>query len=335
MDGTTIRYQRRRPDAGESFTGNATLGLLQLLYGNQDGSTQNPPSRLVDADESDRLLCDRVQVVTLGRSIYRTALRQTLFVLGRCIPLLLVAAPASSQQVRQLEIHRSLEEIGQQGSTRVEVHLPLDLEGLNLDEPIDKDATRVTSFADDQGLDLLLQHRKVQQSNVDRGHDWITALRFVGIADRRNNRDVKLSITSSDAPSPAASRLTISADVVFNYADEVERSSVVVEQFPVPDRSGRSRLDSALGPVSAELAGLAQLNDTEWRRFAVTVPGISILDVEVIGGDDSASMPFAPGDASAGEFVISDGRESVDIEITFAGHRKVNFPLNLEFGIGL
>lgn len=170
---------------------------------------------------------------------------------------------------------------------------------------------------------------------IDRGYDWITALRFVGIADRRNNRDVRLSITSSDAPAPAASKLTLSANVVFNYADEAARSSVVVEQFPVPDGSGRSRLDSAIGPVSAELAGMAQLNDTEWRRFAVTVPGISILDVEAISGDDSTSMPFAPGDANAGEFVISDGRASVDLEITFAGHRKLEFPLNLEFGIGL
>ena len=335
MDGTTIGYQRRRPDAGEPFTGNVTLGLLQLLYGNQDGSTQNLHSRLADADESDRLLCDRVQVMTVGRSISRMALRQTLFVLGRCIPLLLVAAPASSQQVSQLEIHRNLEGIGQQGRTRVEVHLPLDLAGLNLDEPIDKDATRVTSFADDQGLDLLLQHRKVQRSNVDRGYDWITALRFVGIADRRNNRDVKLSVTSSDAPSPAASRLSLSANVVFNFTNDSNRSSVVVEQFPVPDGSGRSRFDSAIGPVSAELAGIAQRNETEWRRFTVTVQGVSILGVKVVGGDDSATMPFAPGDASAGEFVISDGRESVDLEITFAGHRKLEFPLNLEFGIGL
>lgn len=252
-----------------------------------------------------------------------------------CALIVIVPASAACQQVSQLEIHRNVERIEQQGRTRVEIYLPLNLEGLDLDDPIDKNATRVTSFRDDQGVDLLQQHRKVQQSNVDRGHDWITALRFGGIADRRNNLDVKLSITSSDAPSQLATRLIFSGNVVFNFTDDDNRSKVVVKQFPVPDRSGRSRLDSAIGTVSAELAGISQLDDTEWRRFSVTVPGVSILNVEVVGGDDSETMPFAPGDASAGEFVIRDGRESVDLDITFAGHRKVDYPLHLEFAVGL
>jgi len=231
-----------------------------------------------------------------------------------CALLVIMPASAVSQQVSQLEIHKKLEGIDQQGRTRVEIYLPLDLEGLDLDDPIDKDATRVTSFAGDQGFDLLQQHRKVQQSNVDRGYDWITALRFVGVADRRNNRDVKLSITSSAAPSPAASRLTLAANIVFNYADAAARSSVVVEQFPLPEHSGRStRLDSDIGTVSLEMVGSSQLNDMEWRRMTVSVPGISILDVEVIGGDDSDSLPIQFADASAGEFVIRDGRELTNV----------------------
>ncbi len=271
-----------------------------------------------------------------GAGTHRARVRQSALASLWCALVVIVPASAVCQQVSQLEIHKNLKELDQQGRTRVEIYLPLDLEGLDLDDPIDKNATRVTSFGDDQGLDLLQQHRKVQQSNVDRGYDWITALRFVGIVDRRNNRDVKLSVTSSDAPSAAASRLTLSANVVFNYADYAARSSVVVEQFPLPEHPGRStRLDSDIGTVSLEMIGSSQLNDMEWRRMTVTVPGVSILGVEVIGGDDSDSLPIKFADASAGEFVIRDQREFIDIEIMFAGHRKIDFPLNLEFAIGL
>ncbi|MFO8005704.1 hypothetical protein [Thioalkalivibrio sp.] len=253
--------------------------------------------------------------------------------------LAVAAAPvslvANAQEVSQLEIRKSLDRVGQQARTRVEIYVPMDLQGLNFDDPIDKDLTRVTEFSDDQGRDLLKQHRKVQHSNIERGHAWLPALRFSGIADLRNDRDVKLVVTSSDAPSPAAIRLSLAADVVFNFTDEAERSSATIHQLPVPDGSGRSRLDASIGPVSVQYVGSAQLNETEWRRFAVTVPGVSILKVEVIGGDDAASLPFAFGDARAGEFVISDGREFVDVEITFAGHRKVTVPLDLDFAIGL
>lgn len=58
MQRTTIRYRRQSPVLDEPFTGNATLAWWHLLYGNRDGSTRKRPSRLVDADESDRLLCD-------------------------------------------------------------------------------------------------------------------------------------------------------------------------------------------------------------------------------------------------------------------------------------
>lgn len=258
----------------------------------------------------------------------------------RPIPVCAVAAAlvsfsASSQEVSQLEIRKSLEQIGQHARTRVEIYVPLELAGLNIDDPIDKERTRVTRFSDDQGLDLLLQHRKIQQGNVQRGHAWVPALRFSGIADLRNNRDVKLSIASSDAPSPAASRLILSADVVFNFSDEAERSSTLIGQVPVPGGSGRSRLDSAIGPLSVQMVGSAQLNETEWRRFRVTVPGLSILHVEVIGGDDSDSLPFAFGDGHPGEIVISNDRKFLDLDITYAGHRKVKVPLDLEFAIGL
>lgn len=234
-----------------------------------------------------------------------------------------------------MEIHKPLAQIGQQARTRVEIHLPLDLEGFNLYDPIDKDRTRVTSFTDDQGLDLLQQHRKVQQSNVDRGHAWVPALRFSGIADRRKNRDVKLTITSSDAPSPAASRLMLSADVVFNYTDKAEPSTATIDQVPVPGGSGRGRFDSTIGPIYLQMVGSFQINDRGLRRFLVTVPGLSILQVEVIGGDDSHLLPTAFDDAHAGELVVSDGREFIDIEITYAGHRRVKIPLDLDFAIGL
>lgn len=252
-------------------------------------------------------------------------------------PLVFLLTPASAvpQQVSQLEVHRGLDRIGQTGRTRVEIYLPMELEGLNLDDPIDMDETRVTSFTDDQGLDLLQQHRTVQQSNVERGYVWVPALRFSGVADRRNERDVRLEITSSRAPSPDAERLVLSANVVFNFTDETRRSSTSISELPVPGSSGRTWHDSDIGRVSIQLVGSIQSNETEWRRFAVTVPGVSILEVDVIGGDDADTLPVVFGDARAGEFVIIEGREFVDIDIAFAGHRKVRVPLDLEFSIGL
>jgi hypothetical protein len=96
---------------------------------------------------------------------------------------------------------------GSGAQTTVDLYLPMDLAGLNSENPLDMVLTRLDRFEDDTGRDLLALHRERQRQNMERGFPSPDPVEFRGVGDWANDRDVRLGVTVVDSPAPGATRM--------------------------------------------------------------------------------------------------------------------------------
>lgn len=240
---------------------------------------------------------------------------------------------AVAQDVSRLEIRKAMPQVGESGRTAVEIYLAMDLAGFNLHKPIDPAMTRLETFADDLGTDLLAQHKTRKRENEERGHSSEDPVSFAGVGDWQNDKDIKLVISVIDTPAAGAKELRLTGEVVLNFAAEGEASSVLVEGVPVAMGYGGRGFDSPIGALMIEDAGGASRDDVSWRKFLVSSADSAIVEVHVVGGDDSEEVPFMGLEPNA--FVFREPPATVDLNISYRGQRKVQVPLDLSISLGL
>ena len=244
-----------------------------------------------------------------------------------------LASTAAAQEVSRLEIRKAMPEVGESGRTGVEIYLAMDLAGFNLQNPIDPAMTRLETFADDLGTDLLAQHKMRKRENEERGYPSPDPVSFAGVGDWQNDKDIKLTIGVIDTPAAGARELRLAGEVVLNFAAEGEASSVLVEGVPVEMGYDGRGFDSPIGALMIEDAGGASRDDVSWRKFLVSSADSAIVEVHVVGGDDAEEVPFMGLEPNA--FVFREPPATVDLNISYQGQKKVRVPLDLSISLGL
>jgi hypothetical protein len=133
------------------------------------------------------------------------SLQWSAFVLVALLLPLLSPISSVAQEAVRIEVRKSIAGSGAQ--TTVDLYLPMDLAGLNFDNPLDTVLTRLDRFEDDTGRDLLALHRERQRQNMERGFPSPDPVEFRGVGDWANDRDVRLGVTVVDSPAPGATRM--------------------------------------------------------------------------------------------------------------------------------
>jgi hypothetical protein len=133
------------------------------------------------------------------------SLQWSAFVLVALLLPLLSPISSVAQEAVRIEVCKSIAGSGAQ--TTVDLYLPMDLAGLNFDNPLDTVLTRLDRFEDDTGRDLLALHRERQRQNMERGFPSPDPVEFRGVGDWANDRDVRLGVTVVDSPAPGATRM--------------------------------------------------------------------------------------------------------------------------------
>ena len=244
-----------------------------------------------------------------------------------------LSGTVNGQEVSRLEIRKAMPGVGTSGLTAVEIYLPMALDGFNVENPLDTALTRLEKFADDRGTDLLAQHKIRKQANEERGFPAPDPITFAGVGDWGNDRDIKLLINVVDTPSSGATGLQITGDVVLNFAAEGEPSQLQVEGVPVDMGYDAQGVDTPIGRLVIQDGGSASRDEVTWHKFLVSSPDSAIVDVTVVGGDDSADVPFMSLEPS--EFVFREPPTTVNLDIRYLGQRKVHVPLDLTLSLGL
>lgn len=270
----------------------------------------------------EQLSCD----FTPGRRLSSAALCALLL----SLPL---ADRAASQDVSRLEIRKAMPEIGSNGRTTVEIYLPMELTGFNLENPLDPALTRLDVFSDNHGTDLLAQHKVRKRENEERGFPAPDPVTFAGVGDWQNDRDIKLAISVIDTPSAGATELRLAGEVVLNFAAEGETESVLLENIPMDMSHGSPGIDSPIGNIRIEDGGSASRDDVTWLKFLVSSADSAIDEVSVAGGDDSGEVPFMALEANA--FVFREPPVTVDLNIRYRDQKKVHVPLDMNISLGL
>lgn len=244
-----------------------------------------------------------------------------------------LAYSATAQEISRVEIRKAMPQVGASGQTAVEIYLFMDIQGLNLENPIDLALTRLETFVDDRGTDLLAQHKIHQRKNEERGFPAPDPIAFTGVGDWQNDKDIKLGISVIDTPSSGATRLRLTGEVVLNFAAEVDVSSVLVVEIPVDMGYDSRGIDSAIGKLLIQEGGSASSNDVTWYKFLVSSADSAIVEVSVVGGDDSGEVPFMGVEANA--FVFREPPATVALNIRYQGQKKVHVPLDMSISLGL
>ncbi len=267
---------------------------------------------------------------TRGSTVRQRALSATL---GSFLLATALANTAAAQEISRLEIHKAMPQVGESGRTSVEIYLPMELQGFNMENPLDPALTRIETFADDRGTDLLALHKTRKRENEERGFPAPDPVAFAGVGDWQNDRDIKLALSVIDTPAAGATALRLVGEVVLNFAAGGEASSVLVKGVPVEMGYDASGMDSPIGKLLIQDGGSASRDDVTWYKFLVSSADSAIVEVSVAGGDDTAEVPFMGLEPNA--FVFREPPSSVDLNIRYKGQKKVHVPLDLSISLGL
>lgn len=248
------------------------------------------------------------------------------------LPLAL-ANTAAAQEVSRLEIRKAMPQVGESGRTAVEVYLAMDLAGFNLENPIDPAMTRLETFADNLGTDLLAQHKVRKRENEERGFPAPDPVAFAGVGDWSNDRDIKLAISVVDTPSAGATELRLAGEVVLNFAADGEAGTALVEDIPMPSGHADSGFASPLGELQIKDGGSASRDDVTWHKFLVSSDSSAIVGVSVVGGDDTDEVSFWSLEPNA--FVFREPPATVALQLRYHGQKKVRVPLDMSISLGL
>lgn len=252
----------------------------------------------------------------------------------RCAAIVLGAFAATTgafgQQVTMLEVRK---EGGNDHRTKVEIRVPMDLQRLDFDNPMDVEQSTLSVFTDDQGRDLLQIHENQQAKLREQGYHTEPAMSFGGVADYSANKDVELRIAVDAAASDEARMLRLAGKAVLNFAGEGEPETVKIIDVPVEMPYDSEGFASEIGPIIISSDGSAELNDVTYRKFTVSGTENAVIEATLVGGDDSSEVEFWSVDAN--QFVLKEVPEVVTLNIEYAAVRKVPVEFDLEFSVGL
>ncbi len=249
--------------------------------------------------------------------------------------LLLSCLLLSAQQVASVNIRKGIEEIRKKPRLEVEIHVPMDMTGFEIDNPIDFERSKLEIFADDTGKDFLAAFVEKQQEQENQGYSQNEHIfSFGGVADYASGNDFMMVFTVPTDPAPAARTIHLKGNVVVNFINEGEALTAIIEDVPVEMPYNSPGHSSKIGPIRIEGRGSATIGDNKYRKFAAMGVDSPITTVEVVGGDDSEAVKGIWG-SSDNTFVFSVVPETVDLKITYSTLKKKDVPIDLEFGIGL
>lgn len=242
-----------------------------------------------------------------------------------------VGAPAAfAQHVTMLEVRKDGAE---DSRTVIEIRVPMDIQGLDMDNPMDVEMSGLSRLADDRGTDLLQIHEAQQAVLREQGYSTQPVLSFGGVADYSANEDIKLRVTVDAAASEGAGQLHVEGTVVFNFAGDGETEALEVADVPVEMPYDSEGFATEIGPIIVSSDGSAELNGVTYRKFTVSATKNAIVSAKPMGGDDSGEVDFwAVGE---NQFVLKQVPEVVALELRYTPLRKVPVEFDLEFSVGL
>lgn len=248
------------------------------------------------------------------------------------IALIILALCIQAQTVSRLELVKGNEK--NYPRTNIEIFISMDLEGLNLNDPVDNDGSEITLLQDDTGKDLLKDHREAMKEFIEQGRASAQVLRFYGIADYAANKDVILMANLITLPGSAARTIQLQGEVVFNFIDEANE---LTETFKIikADKPDPKGVKTSIGAINIESVGELEISGMTYYKFRVVGLETPVINAELIGSDEKITLKLQNSGLHDGEFAIKEVSDNMEVKITYAATRKVKVPIDLNFSIGL
>lgn len=265
--------------------------------------------------------------------------------IGSFLPVLALAlaggAPlcAAAQEILKLELKKPAPEEIDRPRTFLEIHFPMDLDGLDLATPFDEKRSSLELMQDDQGHDLLAMHHEIKaQGAVTTPSGGTRAfgrppptLQFGGVADESNNENILLQFSVLAVPSSGATRINLAGRAFLNFIAESVPSELQLEDIQVNSGYGEQRFESGIGPILIESRSMRSVGSNVFREYSVRSLEKPVVGIEVIGGDDSDDYPLA----HSGDILLKDPPRPVSLLIRYGEYEKREVPLDLDFSIGM
>ena len=246
---------------------------------------------------------------------------------------------AAAQEILKLELKKPAPEEIDRPRTFLEIHFPMDLDKLDVGNPFDDERSSLELMQDDQGHDLLAMHHEIKaRGSVTTPSGGSRAfskppptLRFGGVADESNNENILLRVSVLAVPSLGATRVRLAGRAVLNFISEAVPSELQIDEISLDtESSSDQRIDSEIGPILISPGRHLYAGSNELREFSVHGLEKPILEVEVIGGDDSDGFPLI----ISGDFALGKPK-TVSLRLRYGEYEKRELPLDLNFSIGI
>jgi hypothetical protein len=272
----------------------------------------------------------------------RTGQRVRTRIFLKCLAMVLAGGfslPAAAQEILKLELKKPAPEQIDRPRTFLEIHLPMDLDGLDLGTPFDEERSSLELMQDDQGHDLLAMHQEIKaQGSVKTPSGGVRAfsrpppiLQFGGVADESNNKNILLQVSVLAVPSSGATRIELAGRAVLNFIAESAPSELQLEDIQVKSDYGEQHFDSEIGPIGIRTRTMRSVGSNVFREYSVRSTENPLVGIEVIGGDDSGDYPLA----HSGDILLKDPPRPVSLLIRYGKYEKREVPLELDFSIGM
>jgi len=248
--------------------------------------------------------------------------------------LLFSTSAAVGQEISELKITKAIPDVNSNPITSIEVYIPMNVEGFDINNPIEFDQSEVSIFKDDTGKDLLAAHNKLAAEYKEKGYSTESIYQFGGIADYGANKDINLVFYFKTTPAKEAKVLHLKADISLNFIDESSTKNVEIENVPTEMSYNSKGYKSSIGMIRVDGRGSATFGDAKYQKFSVSGKDSPIISVEVIGGDDREKVKGIWG-VSQNEFVFQAVPETVNLKVTYADFKQVKVPIDIQFSIGL
>jgi len=255
-------------------------------------------------------------------------------ILRQTFILLFTTSAAVGQQISELKVTKAIPDINSNPITSIEVYIPMNVEGFDVNNPIEYDQSEVSIFKDDTGKDLLAAHKKLTAEYKEKGYSTESIYQFGGIADYGANKDINLVFYFKTTPAKEAKELHLKADISFNFIDESSTKGIELENVPTEMSYNSAGYKTSIGNIRIDGRGSATFGDEKYKKFSVSSKDSPIVSVEVIGGDDREKVKGI-WSVSQNEFVFQEVPETVNLKVTYASFKQVNVPIDLEFSLGL
>lgn len=248
--------------------------------------------------------------------------------------LCFIVSQLQAQQITSLSINKPIEENSEHNMT-ITLFVPMeDLQGFDVNNPVDFKKSEITLVQDDTGKDLLAEHVEV----MSRKSYQNPILDFYGVHDYSNNKDLDINLDIKSSPAKGAQSVKVEGKVVLNFAGSGEEKEIIVSDVPLRLPYDSPGFETPVGMIKLQQAGSIGFDDVTYELFRVLATDIALVTAKAADGPSSEAMQeLIKLDVGIEGFEIpfkGDLPETVNLKIVYGEIETREVPLDFEVSLG-